>query len=144
MTMLDSRTAAAGTYAVVTASHSVYVVTVVEGGEPVIVRNPLVPGLQLDGQPMTGVTAFLFDSGSGVGQIEWTRLNPEDRDFPDLPYAGTVRRTNTVLLVATVSAGQSPADAIFAAASRGALDEGALREVVGVLAGAETAHGDDD
>lgn len=101
---------APGNYFVITASRTMYHVTVEDLSSSTVIRYPRANKLLLDGEPLTGVRSFLFDADSGLGQIEWWKTNPADYDRPDLPYVGTVRTTSPVLLVLSLtSAAEQPA-----------------------------------
>lgn len=126
---------AAGRYVVVTETKSVYEVTISAGETLEVIRRPLVAGLLLDGQPMTGVSSFYFDSGAGFGQICWTKLDPADYDNPSMPYAGTIRSTSRVILIAQVT-GQSGLIDVIRDAVLASGDDDALRaSVLALLSG---------
>lgn len=125
---------AVGTYVVVTASKSVYEVTISADHEPEVIRRPLVSGLLLDGEPMTGVTRFDFDSRTGFGQIRWTKADPADYDDPSQPYTGTGRTTSRDLVIAEMAAAAESIDVIRnAVLASGDHDElhAAVRELIG-------------
>jgi hypothetical protein len=92
-----------GSYLVITASRTIYLIEVVTGDpSATIIRYPRIRSLLLDGEPLTGVRSFHFDPRSGLGQIVWWKENRADRDRPDQHYAGTVRTTSVVLLLLRV------------------------------------------
>ncbi|PYD01815.1 hypothetical protein B4U78_002900 [Microbacterium esteraromaticum] len=92
-----------GSYLVITASRTIYLIEVVAGdSSATITRYPRVRSLLLDGEPLTGVRSFHFDPRSGLGRIVWWKQNRADRDRPDEHYAGTVRTTSAVLLLLRV------------------------------------------
>lgn len=89
-----------GDYFVVTASRTVYHVNVDDVRSPsTVTRYPYVNTLLLDGEPLTGVRSFFFDTVSGMGQIEWWKTNVADYDRSDCRYFGTVRTTSRVMLI---------------------------------------------
>jgi len=101
---------APGIYFVITASRTMYHVTVEDLSSSTVIRYPRANKLLLDGEPLTGVRSFLFDADSGLGQIEWWKTDPADYDRPDLPYIGTVRTTSPVLLILSLtSTAEKPA-----------------------------------
>lgn len=90
----------AGSYLVITASRTIYLIELVAGdASATITRYPRTRSLLLDGEPLTGVRSFHFDPRSGLGHIVWWKENRADRDRPDEHYAGTVRTTSPVLLL---------------------------------------------
>lgn len=92
-----------GSYVVITASRTIYLIEVVTGDSSgTIIRYPRTRSLLLDGEPLTGVRRFHFDPRSGHGEIVWWKENHADRDLPDEHYAGTVRTTSAVLLLLRV------------------------------------------
>lgn len=100
-----------GNYFVITASRTVYRVDIEsDRAFLTVTRYPYANTLLLDGEPLTGVRAFHFDTDSGVGQIEWWKTNPADYDHPDLPYVGTKRTTSRVMLILALrSSAEKPA-----------------------------------
>lgn len=89
-----------GDYFVITASRTVYHVNIDDVRSPSTVsRYPYVNALLLDGEPLTGVRSFFFDTASGLGQIEWWKTNVADYDRSDRRYFGTVRTTSRVMLI---------------------------------------------
>ena len=129
-----TETSAAGRYVVVTATKSVYEVTIDSAGTPEVIRRPLLAGLLLDGQPMTGVFRFVFDSRTGVGRILWSKLDPADYDEPSEPYSGTARTTSRVLLIAELTDGSEALDVIRDAVLASA-DDDDMRTSVRALLG---------
>lgn len=89
-----------GDYFVITASRTLYHVNIDDDLSPsTVTRYPHVNTLLLDGEPLTGVRSFFFDTSSGVGQIEWWKTNVADYDRSDRRYFGTVRTTSRVMLI---------------------------------------------
>ncbi|WEG08623.1 hypothetical protein PU630_15465 [Microbacterium horticulturae] len=93
-----------GTYYVITRSRSVYEVITDPDRAPRVTRYRVGENaMLLDGQPLTGVRGFSFDSVTGNGEVLWWKDNIEDRDDPgDGIYTGTRRRTSDVVLVVQV------------------------------------------
>lgn len=131
---LLTEASAAGRYVVVTASKSVYDVTIADGVNPEIIRRPLLAGLLLDGLPMTGVSRFVFDSRAGYGRIAWGKLDPAEYDDPSSPYSGTARTTSRVLHIARVPEDTESIDAIRDAVLASG-DDDALSAAVRALTG---------
>ncbi|BDV32245.1 hypothetical protein [Microbacterium terricola] len=95
---------APGVYIVITGSRTLYQVEIISHDAlPVITRYPVVNGLLKDGTPLPGVSGFQFDATTGLGEIRWWKDDPNDYDRPDLTYAGTIRTTSRVLVIAQVS-----------------------------------------
>lgn len=142
MSEILTEESAPGCYLVVTASQTVYVVRIADDRELSVVRRPIVHRLLLDGEPMSGVTGFDFDGATGVGSIRWTKLDPADYDYPDVPYMGTTRSTSPVLLVAKVRDDEDFIDAIRSAV-QATTDREVLHDILRTLVDAGTSQPDE-
>jgi|GEM_PF-2986579 len=93
-----------GTFVVTTASRALYVVDIPSpDAVPSVTRHNPYVSLIRDDAPLPKAGTFSFNAATGVGQVQWRKDDPAERDVPpDATYMGTYRSTSQVHFIARV------------------------------------------